>query len=46
AWLSLTTEAHYRDNNLAHKAKNEKKPPLATVRIVFIQSVRNRYDLD
>ncbi|MGB1280631.1 MAG: hypothetical protein ACPG5V_11785, partial [Vibrio cyclitrophicus] len=44
AWLSLATEAHYRENNPLHKGKNEKKPSQATVRTLFTQSVQNRYD--
>ncbi|CAK2841341.1 hypothetical protein VCRA2126O85_30001 [Vibrio crassostreae] len=40
----MVTEANYRENNPLHKAKNEKKPPPATVRTLFTQSVQNRYD--
>jgi cellulose biosynthesis protein BcsQ len=44
AWLSLATEAHYRENPPLHKAKNEKRPQQAIVRTLFTQSVQNRYD--
>jgi len=44
AWLSLATEAHYRENPSLHKAKNEKRPQQAIVRTLFTQSVQNRYD--